>query len=254
MTTADAFDRGASRYNLLTSLNPGYHAHLRTAARELTRRIRPDAPARPPRLLDLACGSGASTRALLEAAPDDARIRGIDASSGMLREAKAKAKDWPERVTFEAGTVGRLDVDALGRGAHDGILAAYLIRNVPEPERDAALRECRELLAPGGWLVLEEYSTAGRWRDALRWSVASWLVILPLGALVDRNLGLYRYLWRSVLGFDSRERLAGRLREAGFEGVRVRTVPGWQRGILHIVVGRRPREDAAGRRLGGHAA
>ena len=37
------------------------------------------------------------------------------------------------------------------------------------------------------------------------------------------------------------------IEQAGFEGVRVRTVRGWQRGILHIVVGRRPRTDEVGR-------
>lgn len=253
MTTADAFDRGADRYDLLIGLNPGYRAHLRAAARELVRRIAGQqragqqragqGPAAPLRLLDLACGSGGSTQALLAEAPADARLRGIDASAGMLAAGARKA--WPDRVSFEQGTVGALDVDALGRGEHDGILASYLIRNIPADGRDAALRECRELLAPGGWLVLEEYSVAGRPIDVLRWTLVSWLIIIPLGAIIDRNPGLYRYLWRSVLDFDDRGRLARRMREAGFEGVRVRTVPGWQRGILHIVVGRRPFEGAA---------
>lgn len=248
MTTTDAFDRGASRYDLLVGLNPGYHAHLRTAARELVRRLRPDhrpGAARPLRLLDLACGSGASTRALLEAVGEDDEILGIDASTGML--AQALEKPWPARVAFAEGTVGRLDVGGIGRGTRDGILAAYLFRNIPAEERDRALRECRELLAPGGWIVAEEYSVAGRPLDALRWTAVCWLVIIPLGLVVDRNPGLYVYLWRSVLRFDGRAAFARRLRQAGFEGVRVRTVRGWQRGILHIVVGRRPRTDEVGR-------
>lgn len=246
MTTAEAFDRGAGRYDLLVSLNPGYHAHLRSAARELLRRIRPARGERPAVLLDLACGSGASTRALLDAAEPGDEILGIDASAGMLAE--AGRKPWPARVTFERGTVGSLDVDGLGRGAHDGILAAYLLRNIPAGQRDVAVRECFELLAPGGWIVAEEYSVAGRPLDALRWTLVSWLAIIPLGALLDRNPGLYAYLWRSVLAFDDRARFARRLREAGFEGVRVRTVGGWQRGILHIAVGRRPRASSAGPR------
>lgn len=242
MTTSAAFDRGAARYDLLVALNPGYRRHLGDAARELVRRIRGLPSAEAPRLLDLACGTGASTRALLEAAPDSAEIVGIDASRGML--AQAARRRWPARVRFREGVVGELDLDRLGRGRHAGICAAYLFRNIPAAQRDGALAECRELLEPGGWLVVEEYSVAGRPVDALRWTLVCWLVIIPLGAIVDRNPGLYVYLWRSVLGFDERGRFARRMREAGFEGVRVKTVPGWQRGILHVVVGRRPTEEA----------
>lgn len=240
MTTSDAFDRGARRYDLMVALNPGYRGHLRSAARELVRRLRPGTDGGPLELADLACGSGLSTEALLTAAPEGSRILGLDASPGMLAEARRKT--WPAEVSFTDGVVGALDPAAIGEGRFDGVLAAYLLRNIPGPERDAALVECRRLLAPGGWLVLEEYSVAGRWFDALRWNLVCGLVIIPLGALVDRNPGLYRYLRRSVLRFDSRAVLAERMRVAGFEGVRIRTVPGWQRGILHIAVGRRPAE------------
>ena len=44
----------------------------------------------------------------------------------------------------------------------------------------------------------------------------------------------------SVLRFDSVERFTARLDAAGFADVEVRTVGGWQRGILHTVSARRP--------------
>ena len=70
----DAFDEAADRYDLMVALNPGYHAHLRSAAAVL---LRGDAStgSRPLRLVDLGCGSGASTRALLSRLPAPARPR-----------------------------------------------------------------------------------------------------------------------------------------------------------------------------------
>jgi hypothetical protein len=42
------------------------------------------------------------------------------------------------------------------------------------------------------------------------------------------------------LGFDSIPRLSVRLRDAGLEVVSVLPGSGWQRGILHTVLARRP--------------
>ncbi|QGH70200.1 class I SAM-dependent methyltransferase [Pseudactinotalea sp. HY158] len=230
-----AFDRGAARYDRMVALNPGYHRHLAFAARTLGRRCRSDAPMR---ILDLACGSGASTRALVDALPAGARVLGLDASAGMLAEAERKV--WPAGVSFEQAECGRLDVQRHGPGEWDGVLAAYLFRNVDERRRDRAIREAFELLRPGGRLVVQEYSIAGDRLATAVWDAVSWLVIIPLGIILDRNPGLYRYLWRSVRAFDSRARFAARLRRAGFTHVDSRSGSGWQRGILHTFVARKP--------------
>ena len=87
------FDAGAARYDLLVGLNPGYHQHLRRAAQALAELV-PNART----LVDLGCGSGASTKALLGAFGDVVTIAGIDASGGMLDQ--ARAKQWPAGVTF----------------------------------------------------------------------------------------------------------------------------------------------------------
>jgi hypothetical protein len=65
-------------------------------------------------------------------------------------------------------------------------------------------------------------------------------VIIPLGKMRTGSTDLYRYLWRSVLGFDGVEALCARMAAAGFEDVRVQTVPGWQHDIVHTFLGRRP--------------
>jgi ubiquinone/menaquinone biosynthesis C-methylase UbiE len=234
MQTSALFDRGASRYDLLVGLNPGYHAELRRAASALAGRATHHSTLR---LIDLACGSGASTQALLEAVPD-ATVLGLDASAGMLAE--ARAKDWPEGVRFAQATAGELDVAGFEPGTWDGIQAAYLYRNVPLVERDAALAEAFALLAPGGWLVAQDYSVAGRREARWRWHLTCWLVIIPLGVLLDHNFGLYRYLWRSVLDFDSVQAFGDRLATAGFTEIARQGAGGWQQGILHTFVARKP--------------
>src|ERR1700752_4987593 len=114
----------------MVGANPGYHQHLRMSVHR--RRI-PHC-GRGMRLLDAGCGTGASTAALLAAAPE-AAIVAVDASEGMLREARGKA--WPASVRFVRGRIEDL-ADLSVAGPFDGILAAYLVRNLPDP--DAQLR------------------------------------------------------------------------------------------------------------------
>jgi ubiquinone/menaquinone biosynthesis C-methylase UbiE len=188
------------------------------------------------RILDLGCGSGASTGAVLravQAAGLRALIVGVDASPAMLEE--ARAKQWPAGVRFEVGQAERIasSRDSWGLGDHiDGAFAAYLFRNVAD--RDAVLAGLFGLLAEGGVLVVQEYSVAGGGRSAHAvWTAVCWLVIIPLGWLTSRRTRLFRYLWRSVLSFDSIQTFVDRLYGAGFVDVEVATVSGWQRGILH---------------------
>lgn len=194
-------------------------------------------------MIDLGCGSGASTAALVHAAHVRGTrldVLGLDASAGML--AQARRKEWPPEVTFAPAEAGCLDVVDLGPGRWDGILACYLYRNVPADERDRALGEAFDLLAPGGRLVVQEYSVAGNRRAELIWDLVNALVIGPLAVLIDRNWDLYRYLWRSVHEFDPISGFCARLADAGFVDIAHRTVPGWQRGILHMVVARKPED------------
>ncbi|MDN3358714.1 class I SAM-dependent methyltransferase [Actinomadura sp. DC4] len=224
-----AFDRGASAYDRLVGANPGYHAHLRRSARTFGFA---DGGAGT-RLLDAGCGTGASTAALLAALPR-ARIVGVDASAGML--ARARAKRWPAGVEFVHGRAEDL-AGAGVTGPFDGIFAAYLVRNLPEP--DAVLASLRDLLRPGGLLVVHDYSV----RDGparLVWHTVCWTVIIPAGRLLTGDAALYRYLWHSALAFDGPEAFADRMRGAGFTDVRAATMTGWQRGIVHAFQGRRP--------------
>lgn len=122
----DAFDAGADAYDVLVGANPGYHEHLRLSAQRMQL---PDGGAGL-RLLDIGCGTGASTAALLDAAPR-AEIVAVDGSAGML--AQARAKSWPSTVSFVHSRAEGL-AEAGVTGPFDGILAAYLVRNLDDPD------------------------------------------------------------------------------------------------------------------------
>jgi ubiquinone/menaquinone biosynthesis C-methylase UbiE len=233
---AAAFDEVAPSYDLMVALNPGYHTHLRVAADGLLELLPALGGSPVIQLLDLGCGSGASTRALQQAgqaAGFDFDIIGIDASAGMIEQ--ARAKPWPRGVHFQVGTAEEI----VSSRPFEGIFAAYLFRNVGN--RDAVLARLFDLLADDGVLVVQEYSISesGRWAQVV-WAAVCWLVIIPLGWLTSRRTRLYRYLWRSVRSFDSVQTFVDRLYAAGLVDVEVRTVPGWQRGILHTFRARKP--------------
>ncbi|EUA22724.1 ubiE/COQ5 methyltransferase family protein [Mycobacterium xenopi 3993] len=133
-----AFDASAAVYDKLVAASPGYHEQLRLSVR----RMRLPDEGRGLRLLDAGCGTGASTAALLAVAPH-AQIVAVDASAGML--AQAAAKPWPPTVRFVLGRVedlGTADIE----GPFDAVFAAYLLRNLADP--DAGLRTLRGLLRP----------------------------------------------------------------------------------------------------------
>ena len=225
------FDRVARSYEFLTGLNPGYRRHLRLSASRLG--VAPDS-----RILDLCCGTGASTRAILAQHPT-AQVIAADGSPGMLAEARRRLPE--ERV--QLCLADAMDPAASGIGGpFDAILMAYGIRNMSDPDR--CLVNLIDLLRAGGTVCFHEYSVAETATARATWNAVSLGVIIPGGFLTSGTTRLYRYLRRSVLDFDGVTAFEERLRRAGFTDVRTEPMDGWQRGIVHSFMARRP-EPAA---------
>ena len=155
-------------------------------------------------MLDLGCGSGASTRAVLDAwaarrgSSDGISVTGVDASEGMV--AQARAKRWPDDVTLVVSdAVAHLE--SLPSGSVDGVLGCYLLRNVPDRTRLVA--EVARVLRPGGGFVIHDYSVAGNPRATATWAVVCHVVIIPLAVVKRSDVPLHRYLYTSVRDFDS---------------------------------------------------
>src|SRR5690625_1804093 len=234
MLLSEAFTSSARRYDLLTRLNPGYHRELRRAARTLAELLNTDDP---PVIWDLGCGTGLSTRALLETIPN-AKVIGVDASAGML--AAARTKTWPEGTHFVHDRVENLPystAEALTE-APDGVFAAYLLRNVPEEDRTNVLASIRGFMAEGTPLVLHDYSVSDSEWAKTKWTLVCFMIVIPLAALTGANTSLFTYLWRSVLDNDSTGTVLTRLAKAGFSQVRVSAAKGWHRKVLHTYTAR----------------
>lgn len=230
------FDRAAETYDFLTGLNPGYHRHLRLSAQRLRlpRTIGVNGHSRPPRILDLCCGTGLSTEALSIVYPE-ASIVALDASEGML--AIARRKSILRSVELVHGDA--MDPRAAGiEGRFDGIMMAYGIRNLPDPDR--CLANLLELLAPGAPIVFHEYSVRDSLSARAVWEAVCFGIIIPGGLVTTRDARIYRYLHQSVQSFDGVREFEARLSRAGLERVRTEPMDGWQRGIVHSFVAHAP--------------
>ncbi len=223
------FDRVARRYDFLTGMNPGYKKHLRWSAE----RMRLGA-GREVTLLDLCCGTGLPTEALVKTYPR-AAVTGLDASAGML--AVAARKPWAREVRFVCGDA--MDPAASDvAGPFDGILMAYGIRNMPEP--DLCLQRLFQLLRPGGTICFHEYSVRDSLKSRVIWNAVAMSIIIPAGLVTSPGSDIYRYLRASVNDFDGVSAFEVRLARAGFSEIRSETMDGWQSGIVHSFLARRP--------------
>ncbi|MFF4960897.1 class I SAM-dependent methyltransferase [Streptomyces sp. NPDC001222] len=103
-------------------------------------------PARPGDLLDLGCGTGSLS---LLAAERGHRVTGVDLSPAMLALARAKLAG--HDAVFLVGDAASPPV---GERLFDAVLVRHVLWALPDPGR--ALRHWRQLLRPGGRLVLVE--------------------------------------------------------------------------------------------------
>jgi isorenieratene synthase len=226
------FNRVAHAYDLLVSLNPGYRRHLRRSARRL--QLAADA-----RILDLCCGTGQSTLALRAVYPD-ATLVALDAAGDMLRVARAR----PELAGVQFIHGDAMDPRGAGvAGSFDGILMAYGIRNVIDA--DACLAAVRELLAPCAVVCFHEYSVAGSPVSRTVWRAVTNAIVRPTARIITGDDSLFVHLRDSVLAFDSTGAFERRLSHAGFTAVHTLPMGGWQRGIVHSFLARRPADAAA---------
>ncbi|MDX2132864.1 MAG: bifunctional demethylmenaquinone methyltransferase/2-methoxy-6-polyprenyl-1,4-benzoquinol methylase UbiE [Planctomycetota bacterium] len=159
-------------------------------------------------VLDVACGTGALTRAFAARSPASLVI-GADYTRAMLDIA---ARDRPDaRTTYIEADAMRLP---MADASVDVVSIAFGIRNVQDPRR--ALGEFARVLRPGGRLVVLEF-------DRPRNAVVRWFNDLYCGRVMPRTAtwlsgdrsGAYRYLPASVGAFMSREQMVDAIRQAG---------------------------------------
>jgi demethylmenaquinone methyltransferase/2-methoxy-6-polyprenyl-1,4-benzoquinol methylase len=149
------------------------------------------------RVLDVACGTGLVSAALVERW--GCRVVGLDQSAAMLGRARARAGTDPrlaERIGFVEGEAESLP---FADGEFDHLTFTYLLRYVEDPA--ATLRELARVVKPGGRVSSLEFCVpSGAW--FWPWRLYTRVGLPALGRLVSR--GWYeagRFLGPSIEGF-----------------------------------------------------
>lgn len=98
------------------------------------------------RVLDAGCGTGYLARKL---ARSGASVTGVDVSERMIDIAREREQREPLGVAYERASIQ--EATTLAAESFDAAVANFVLMDTPDPE--AALREMRRLVKPGGRLV-----------------------------------------------------------------------------------------------------
>ena len=201
------FDGVAERYDRMnTVMSLGMDKRWRALVREALELEPGD------RCLDLGAGSGVSTE---ELSRSGAFVVGGDISLGMLAQGRGRK-------------VPLVGADALALPfadeTFDTVTISFAIRNVPDV--DAALREMRRVLVPGGRLVVCEFSTPtwGPFRTVYMEYVMRGFPLLA--KRLSSNPEAYVYLAESVRAWPAQPEFAAQIGRCGFARVAWRNLAG----------------------------
>jgi demethylmenaquinone methyltransferase / 2-methoxy-6-polyprenyl-1,4-benzoquinol methylase len=213
---AAMFDAVAQRYDLLNDvLSMG---QVRFWRRRVARIV---GAAHPERVLDLAAGTGTSTRTFER---NGARAVACDFSLGMLQ-----AGDATNPVAGDGLNLPFMDE------SFDLTTISYGLRNMQDTKR--ALQEMYRVTRPGGYLVIAEFSEI-TFRPLNTFYDRFVAKALPaIAQRVGNNPDAYEYLAESIKDWPNQHDLAALIEDAGWTNVK------WQDltlGVVAVHVARRP--------------
>ncbi|MFT4213180.1 MAG: demethylmenaquinone methyltransferase [Microbacterium sp.] len=168
------------------------------------------APKPGQRILDLAAGTGASSVSL---ARGGAEVVAGDFSPGMIAEGRRRHGDVPN-LTFVEADATSLPFDD---DAFDAVTISFGLRNVNDPHR--ALAEMLRVTAPGGKLVVCEFSHPRRAVFAGLYRFYNDRVLPPLAKAISSNADAYDYLNESIKAWPDQVALSSWIRDAGWTRV-----------------------------------
>jgi demethylmenaquinone methyltransferase/2-methoxy-6-polyprenyl-1,4-benzoquinol methylase len=204
------FDQIAPRYDLLNhvlSCNIDRLWWWRAARTFRHTLARPEA-----QVLDLCCGTGDMTLALLRRRPQHGQpVLAADFAHQML--VRGAAKFTPRGgLAFEADALHL----PLAAGSLDLLTTAFGFRNLATYQ--AGLAEFYRTLKPGGELGILDFSEPGGWMGKA-YAFYFRRVLPAIGGLISGSNGAYQYLPSSVQRFPAPAELLATMRGVGFEQV-----------------------------------
>jgi demethylmenaquinone methyltransferase / 2-methoxy-6-polyprenyl-1,4-benzoquinol methylase len=220
------FDEVSTHYDRTNTVLSMGNATLWRAA--TTRAVNPEPGER---ILDVAAGTGTSSRSLSKAG---ARVIAADFSAGMIRVGRARQAGNPFVDFVQA------DATALpfGDSEFDAVTISFGLRNVVNPK--LALAEFIRVTKPGGRVVICEFS-----RPPLSLVRSGYFGYLRFGMpvlvkMASSNPVAYEYLMDSIRDWPSQPVLSDWLRDAGYERVAYRNLTA---GIVALHRGFKPHTE-----------
>lgn len=211
------FDNVAGRYDLMNDLmSMGVHRLWKAALVDMV------APREGQALLDVAGGTGDVAFRLQDRAPK-AQISVCDINEKMLSVGRDRAID-AGRVAGLDWVVGNAEKLPFADRSFDAYTIAFGLRNVTDI--DAALREARRVLKPGGRFFCLEFSQVVLPTLAKIYDRYSFTMLPLLGRLVAGDRDSYQYLAESIRKFPPQEELVAWLEACGLEQARYRNMTG----------------------------
>ena len=164
-------------------------------------------------MLDVAGGSGELSRLFFKKTGSGGQVILTDINNAMLRTGRDRLLD-----DGIATTVAQCDAEHLPFPDHyfDCVSIAFGLRNVTH--KDAALREMRRVLKPGGRLIVLEFSKVAKPLEKI-YDAYSFKLLPRIGQLIANDADSYRYLAESIRMHPGQEELKNMMEEAGLERV-----------------------------------
>jgi demethylmenaquinone methyltransferase/2-methoxy-6-polyprenyl-1,4-benzoquinol methylase len=166
---------------------------------------RPDA-----RVLDLCCGTGDMTAALLARRPaaNAEPVLAVDFSHEMIERGREKMRG--KSVVFVEDDALNLHIES---GSLDLVVSAFGFRNLADYA--AGLAEIRRVLKPGGEIGILDFSMPPAPLDSA-YRLYFRHVLPRIGGMISGSTSSYEYLPESVERFPKPQDFCGMVRQAGF--------------------------------------
>ena len=159
------------------------------------------------KILDIAAGTGSSTRPLVDA---DADVTALDFSAGMIEIGRKRHKD----IKFVQGDALNLPFE---ENVFDVTTISFGLRNTSNI--DSALRDSLRVTKSGGKIVIAEFSHPSN--SIFRFIYLNYLMraIPIISKKISKNPDAYVYLAESIRAWPNQEGLASKMRDAGWKSV-----------------------------------